>query len=330
VQSYSSAKKYVNDTLKKTQEKAPAPNEAIQWLRGTANSYAGLIPGAKQYVDGTFDELEKISQDHKDEVNKIVQDAYKQLADITKKEGASVAGVVQAWQVLQSAAKDVGALAKDVGSDVMQRHPEVQEKFGGKFNELKRMGDQYGPEAKKKVDETWNQVQDAVKGGVGIGSIDQIRKIIEEKIQDVRKLGDQAWDKGLEQAKPYLDKAPKVKEFVEQNKDKLKNSNLNDLWKQVQQAAESGDTKDLEKFAREKADQASQSMGGGSLDKYFQMIPNAGDIGSKFQQLKEVGDKHGDRAEALLKEAFEDIKKVLEKKLDEGKKIADDAAKDAK
>lgn len=330
VNSFSSAKKYVDDTLRKTTEKAPAPNEAVQWLRQTASGYAGLIPGAQQYVDTTFDELEKVSKDHKDEVNKIVQDAYKELSKISKEEGASIGAVAKAWQVLQSAAKDVAELAKDVGQDVMKRHPEVQEKFGGKFDELKKMGDQYGPEAKKKVDETWNQIQDVVKGGIGVGSLDQIRKIIEEKIQDVRKLGDQAWDKGLEQAKPYLDKAPKVKEFVEKNKDKLKNSNLNDLWDQVRKAAESGDTKDLEKLAKEKADQASQQLGGGSLDQYFKMIPNAGDIGQKFQDLKQIGDKHGEKAEKLLKEAFEDIKKVLEKKLDEGKKIADEAKEDAK
>merc|ERR1712098_664508 len=184
------------------------------------------------------DELDQISKEHKDEVNKIVQGSYDELKQITKEKGASMEGLMKAWQVLQSAAKQIGSLAGDVGKDVLNRHPEVQDKFGGKFNELKRMGDQYGPEAKKKVDETWNQVQDALKGGIGVGSLDQVRKIIEEKIQDVRQIGDQAWDKGMEQAKPYLDKSPQVKEFVEKNKDKLKNSNLNELWDQVQQAAQ--------------------------------------------------------------------------------------------
>merc|ERR1712098_26459 len=276
------------------------------------------------------DELDQISKEHKDEVNKIVQGSYDELKQITKEKGASMEGLMKAWQVLQSAAKQIGSLAGDVGKDVLNRHPEVQDKFGGKFNELKRMGDQYGPEAKKKVDETWNQVQDALKGGIGVGSLDQVRKIIEEKIQDVRQIGDQAWDKGMEQAKPYLDKSPQVKEFVEKNKDKLKNSNLNELWDQVQQAAQKGDTADLEKFAKEKADQASQHFGGGSLEQYFKMLPNSGEIGSKFQQLKEVADKHGDKAQKLLQETFDEVKKVLEKKVDEGQKIAEQASKDAK
>jgi gas vesicle protein len=209
----------------------------------------------------------------------------------------------------------------------MDRHPEVKDKFGGQFQQLKQMGDQYGPEAKKQVDETWRQVQDALKGGVGVGSLNEIRKLIEEKIQDVKKLGDQAWDKGLEQAKPYLDKSPQVKEFVEKNKDKLKNSNLEELWQQVKEAANSGNTADLEKFAKEKAGQAQQSLGGG-LEKYMQMIP--GDLGQKFQQLQQIGEKHGDKAQKLLQETFEEVKKVLEKKVDEGQKIAEEAKKDAK
>ena len=330
VNSFSQTKQYLDDTLKKATEKTPDPNQAIQWLRQTANSYTGFIPGAQQYVDTTFDELDKISKDHKDEVNKIVQKAYNDLKQISEERGASVEGVVRAWQVLQSAAKDIGSLAGDVGKDIIDRHPEVKEKFGGRFDELKRMGDQYGPEAKKKVDETWSQLQDALKGGVGIGSIDQIRRIVEEKIQDVRKLGDQAWDKGMEQAKPYLDKSPQVKEFVEKNKDKLKNSNLDELWQQVRQAAESGSTDGLKKFAEEKAGEARQQFGGANLEQYFQMLPGSGEIGSKLQQLKDIGDRHSDKAQQLLQETFEEVKKVLEKKVDEGKKIAEDASKEAK
>jgi hypothetical protein len=41
---YSAEKKY-EDTLKKSMEKMPEPNEATQWLRETATSYAGFIPG---------------------------------------------------------------------------------------------------------------------------------------------------------------------------------------------------------------------------------------------------------------------------------------------
>ena len=117
---------------------------------------------------------------------------------------------------------------------------------------------------------------------------------------------------------------------MEKNKDNLKNSNLNELWEQVQKAAQSGNTQDLEKFAKEKAGKASKSLGGGNLEQYFQMLPNGGEIGSKLQQLKDIGEKHGDKAQQLLQETFDEVKKVLEKKASEGQKIAEEAKKDAK
>src|SRR3954447_10464065 len=42
-----SAKKKFDDALKKSIGKKPEPNEAIQWLRETATSYAAFIPGGR-------------------------------------------------------------------------------------------------------------------------------------------------------------------------------------------------------------------------------------------------------------------------------------------
>jgi hypothetical protein len=330
VNTISSTKKQFENALKKTTEAAPEPDQAIQWLRKSASGYTGLIPGAQQYVDGAFDELESIKKEHGQEADKIVKDAYNDLRKISG-DGVSMEALTKAWEVLQTAGKRIKDLAGDVGTDLLEKNPQLKEQFGGKFQELKRMGDQYGPEAKKQVDETWNQVQDVVKGGVGVGTFDQIRKLIEEKIQKVQQLGDQAWDKGIEQAKPYLDKSPKVKEFVEKNRDKLKNANLSELWQKVKDAAQSGDTSDLESFAKQKAKDAQQSFGGGQgMEQYLKMIPGGEDVSGKLRQLWELSEKHGDKAEKLIKEAFEEVKGVLEKKVDEGKNLADEASKDAK
>ena len=330
VNTIDSTKKQFENALKRTTENAPEPDQAIQWLRKSASGYAGLVPGAQQYVDSVFDELESIKKEHGQEADKIVKDAYTDLKKISG-DGMTMETLTKAWQVLQDAAKKIKDLAGDVGSDLMENSPQLKEKFGGKLDELKKMGDSYGPEAKKQVDETWSQVQDVVKGGLGVGSFDKIRKLIEDKIQKVQQLGDQAWDKGMEQAKPYLDKSPQVKEFVEKNKDKLKNANLNELWQKVKDAAQSGDTSDLEKFAKEKASDAQQSLGGGQgMEQYLKQIPGGEDFSNKLRQLYELGEKHGDKAENLIKEAFEEVKGVLEKKVDEGKKLADDAKKDAK
>jgi len=214
----------------------------------------------------------------------------------------------------------------------MINHPDLKKKVGGNLDQLKSMGDQYGPEAKKKVDETWDQVKNILKGGVGLGTADQLRKLVQDKIQEVKKLGDQAWQKGMEQASPALDKAPKVKELVEQNKDKLMQGDLSQLWEKVQQAAKSGDTGDLESFVKETVQKGKDKAGGGSgggLEQYINMIPGGSEIMPKLQQLQELAQKHGDEAEKLAKDAFKEIQDVLSKKVDEGQKLADKAKKDA-
>ena len=42
---------------------------------------------------------------------------------------------------------------------------------------------------------------DILKGGVGAVTVDQLRRLIQDKTQEERKLADPAWQKGLEQAK---------------------------------------------------------------------------------------------------------------------------------
>lgn len=134
----------------------------------------------------------------------------------------------------------------------------------------------------------------------------------------------------MEQAKPHLEKSPQVKDFVEKNKDALKGGNLSQLWEKVQDATKSGDVSDLENMVKDQVSHAKESFGGKGLEQYLKMIPGGEDVSGKLRQLYEVGEKHGDKAEQLLKEAFEEVKGVLEKKVNEGQKLADEAKKDAK
>jgi hypothetical protein len=110
--------------------------------------------------------------------------------------------------------KRIGDLASDSVDDILNSHPILKNKLGGSIDQLKYMDDQFGPEAKKIVDETWKRVQDILKGGVGVGTADQLRRLIQDKTQEVRRLADQAWQKGLEQTKPYLGYSPKAWELV--------------------------------------------------------------------------------------------------------------------
>ena len=57
--------------------------------------------------------------------------------------------------------------------------------------------------------------------GVQAGTAMQAYSLLQEKIQKLQLMGQKAFNQGWEQLKPMLDKNPKVKEFVEQNKDAL-------------------------------------------------------------------------------------------------------------
>jgi len=283
-----------------------------------------MIPGASGYVDSAFDDLEKVREKHGQEVDSVVRETYDELKEVTKA-GVSFEAVTQAWGVLQKCFKRIGSLAADASEDILNNHPQLKEKVGPRINQLKQMGDQYGPEAKKQVDETWKQVQDVLKGGFSMETVSRVQKLVQDKTEELKKYGDQAWQKGMEQAKPMLDKQPELKKLVEENKEKLLQGNLGELWQKVQQ----GDTDDIQKFVKEQVSNA-QSQAGGSFEHIFSMIPGGNEIMPKIQQLQELSQKHGQDAEKLVKSAIDDIKSVLQKKVEEGQKLKDKAAADAK
>ena len=87
-------------TLKETTEKVPEPDEAIQWLRDTAMKYAGYVPGGKEYMNNTFDDIGAIQREHGNEVNAIVKEASDRLKDIGE-EGVNLETVPKVWDVIE-------------------------------------------------------------------------------------------------------------------------------------------------------------------------------------------------------------------------------------
>lgn len=283
-----------------------------------------MIPGASQYVDQAFSDIEKLQKNHGDKVNDIINNTYKELKDVTKS-GASMAAATQAWDVLQKCFKQLADLAGDAAEDLINEHPELKEKIGGGYKQLKNMAEQYGPEAKQQAEETYKQVQEVLKGGLSSANIEKARKLVEEKTQELKKYGDKAWDEGLKKAQPVLDKYPDLKETVEKNKDKLLQGDLGSLWSKVQESAKSGNVDDLKKFVQDQVSKAGESASGGmgGLENFLNGILGGSgkELSSKFSQLQELSQKHGKEAEDLIKGAFEDVKKVLEKKVEEGKSL---------
>lgn len=306
-------------------EKAPEPNEALKWFRQTVISYAAFIPGGKSYVDAAFNDLDKIEQKHRGELDKIVSNAYNDMREATKS-GLTMETAAKTWEILQKYMAQIGELAGEASNEIMDNHPELKEKVGGNIDELKKLAKQYGPEAQKELDNTYSQIKDIVAGGVGIEAINKARKLVQEKIEKVQSLGDEAWKKGMEEAKPYLDKSPEIKKLVEENADSLKKGNFKDLYEKIK----SGDMGDLEKYVKQAAEKASNTGVGKNVQEYIKMIPGGSEIIPKLQKLQQVAEKRGDEAEKILKETYNEISEILSKKAEDVEQLAEKAKKDAK
>ncbi|KAI0431401.1 hypothetical protein F5Y09DRAFT_304815 [Xylaria sp. FL1042] len=317
------------EAAKKLQGQTPDVDGAIRYMKEFAYSYVSWVPGGRQYVDTVFKDVETLKENHRDEASQIVSDAYRQFQDLSKS-GLSLETASKAYNILSDISKKFENLAGSALTDTLNNHPQAKEKLGGSIDQLKEMGENYGPEAKKQVDQTWDEAKEILGGGVSAANLDRVRRLVEDKIQQVKKLGDEAWKKGLEEAKPYLDKNPKVKELIEKNASALKQGNVKEVFDQAKKAVESGDTGALEDYvnkARSKGEQAASSLG---IDQYFKMIPSGSEILEKVNQLREVAEKHKDEGENLLKETTDELKQVLEKKSERAREIAEKAERDAK
>ncbi|KAK8117946.1 uncharacterized protein PG998_006227 [Apiospora kogelbergensis] len=331
----SEANKTYEQAAKKLQEKTPDADQAYNYVKEFCYSYVGWFPGGRQYVDMAFKDLETVRENNKDEADKLVNDAYKQFQGLAKS-GLSLETARKAYDMLADLSVKLGNLASNSIGDIMDNHPDLKKQIGPHVDQLKQMGDQYGPEAKKQVNETWQQVADIFKGGFSAASVDKARKLIQEKMEKVKKLGDQAWTKGIEQAKPYLDKYPEAKKLLEENEDALKQGNTTELFKQLSTSLEKKDFSGFEKYVKQTVDdvkskgqKAGQSFGL-DLDSYFQMIPQGGEILPKLKQMKEVAEKHQEEGQKLLKETMDEIKQVLDKKSQRAQEIIDKAKKESK
>ena len=71
-----------------------------------------------------------MQQNHQGEVEKVVNETYKELKEATKS-GMNVEMATKTWEILQDAVGKLGELAKDSAGEVLDNHPEMKEKFGG-------------------------------------------------------------------------------------------------------------------------------------------------------------------------------------------------------
>lgn len=319
----------------------PDTDEAVGKIKEVCYSYVAWVPGGRQYVDAAFNDLAAIRESHSEEVDKIVSETYREFQDIART-GLSIEAASKAYDALASLAKKLASLSGGAADQILTRHPQLKEKVGPPIDQVKRLGAQYGPEARKLVDNTWSQINDIMASGFSNESADKVRKLLDDRTQQLRHIGDGLWEKGLEQAKPYLDKGPRLRELVMSNQDILKEGNVTDLFKQIQNLGEVGDTDKLEDYVKQAIDKAKSAgrgvppaaAGGGSssISALGQFLgASSGDTGRKLQEnidlLTEVVDKHSAEGRELLEETKNDLRTVLQEKANKARKIVDQTQK---
>ena len=318
-----------NEYSRQLSQSSPEPSEALKGLRNIARSYSFFIPGARGYVDAFFDDIEAIHKKHSQEVDSIIAEAYSELKEAIGSDGLTVTSAQKTRNIFQKHAKRLGDLVGDATDDILNNHPALKEKVGGNIDELKQMGDRYGPEAKKQIDETYHQIGDILKKGISASTIPQVQSLVQDKVQKVQGLGSKRWDQNMEKAKPYLDKFPQAKKLIDDNKERLKQGNAQELFGKIKNVAQSGNTDTLEEYVRKTANQVSDSTsdgGGGGLEQYLSKIPGGDEIFPQLTTLYQIAQNHGGDAENISNDTVKEIEDLLKKKVGE----AQDLAKQAK
>lgn len=233
------------------QQMTPDKDDVVSQIRSVADRYAAWIPGGKEFVDRSFKDVEDIRKKHGKEFDEIARATYDELREAADKKGTSLDILNDIWQILSKRLSQLSGLAGDAAQQILDNHPEAKEKLGGSFDQLKDLGDRLGPEAKKQVEDTFKEASKIASAGFSADAATRIYKLVQDKKQQLQKLGDQSWQSGLEQIKPLLEKNETVKKLFEENIDTLKSGHVTDVLDKVRTAVQSGSTGGLENYIKE-------------------------------------------------------------------------------
>ncbi|KAI0930627.1 hypothetical protein AcV5_007291 [Taiwanofungus camphoratus] len=362
VEASKAAQQYYQQAKEVIVEKAPKnPNEMIQFLRSTAKSYTGLIPGASSYIDKSFDTLDELHKTHGEEMDKILQSAYDEIKRILdeKDSGMNMETGMKVAEVLRRRMGELQEVGKSAGQDVFKalgdQYPEITEKLGGGYENLKAMAEKSGPEAKKILDDTTQQVKDMFTKGFSLDRLNEARELIQTKTAEVRKLAESssqdAWDKAVQQASPYLDKLPEIKKLIDENASKFmvagaaQGAAAQEVFTKVREAAEEGvagnkqKMKELQDFIVKKAKEAQEKGSGGiekgwqTLKEWIKTMPGGEEALKKvpdMEALVKLTQEGDDKAKKLAQETYEEILKVLQEKGNKAKDLSGKMKEDEK
>ncbi|KAI0373383.1 hypothetical protein BV20DRAFT_989057 [Pilatotrama ljubarskyi] len=360
------ASDYYQQTKAAIAEKAPKnPNEALDYLRDIARSNLALIPGARPHIDAIFDTLDDLRASHGDEVNRILSDGYEEVRVIVQDNGSGmdVATALKIYDVLRRQSAQLQELGEKAGKDAFgslsERYPQLSEKLGGGYDELKRLAETKGPEAKKMYEETSQQLKDIFSKGFSQESLDQARQLIQSKTAEVRKIAQQtsqdAWNRAMKEASPYLDKVPEIKQILTENQDKFiaagaatlsgGNSSAQEIFQRVKEVAQDDAAKNKEKlkelreFVQKKAEEAEQQgtarleRGWESLQEWVRAMPGGEEALKRVPDVKvfvKVSQDRREDAKKLAQETYEAVLQVLEEKGQKAQQLSEEVKEDTK
>ncbi|KZT55864.1 hypothetical protein CALCODRAFT_337705 [Calocera cornea HHB12733] len=319
-------------------EKVPSTSEALDYLRKTAQAYAVFIPGGKQYVDTTFDTLEEARQTHGQEVDQIVKGTYDEIKKVVDAGSADFDTAQKVAGILAKRGKELAKVAQKASGDLLDKYPGAKDKLGAAYSQLESFAKGRGEEGKKALQEVRQQLGEMFqKGGASTDEvIAKAKEVLSSKQADLKGAGDKAWQAGMDQAKPYLDKVPELRKALEQNKDALAaavSGGSADVWDRVKKVAEAGKkdqgkaVEEFKQWAKEKGEEAKQGgeEGWDKLEDLIKQIPGG------QTKYTEAFKKKAPEAQKVAEEALNDIINVLKekgKKIEElGKETKDEAQK---
>ncbi|KAK4704229.1 hypothetical protein P7C70_g1985, partial [Phenoliferia sp. Uapishka_3] len=344
---------------------APSPKDALHLLKSIATPYVAAIPGGSAALDASVGQLEGLLEKHGDEVAEIVK---KTMGDVKAAIGDPKEGGEKIMKAVEETMKKIGELSQGQLDKVLEKNPEWKKAVGGGMEELKKLSDAHGPEARKLATSTYSEASAIVaKGGLNAETLEAVQKLIKEKSAQVTKLakdsGKDAYEAASKAAGPALEKMPDIKKLVDEKLgglgDVIGSDNVKvvkELYAELEKIGKSGKSpeemakqakklveekvgtlEELKSKAGEAAGQAKDAAGGGGekLAKYAAGIPGIGALGKllggeDLEALKNLAEKHGAEAEKLLESTYDEIKAVLKKKAEEAKKVGSEAAGDVK
>ncbi|KAI0743833.1 hypothetical protein C8Q80DRAFT_1183375 [Daedaleopsis nitida] len=355
---------YYQQTKDAVAANAPnSPNEALTQLRNFAQSYLVMIPGARSHIDAVFDTVDQLHESHGEEVDRLVSGTYQELRDIVRDANTvDAAMAMKILEVLRKRSSELQELGKKAGKDAFgslsEKYPQLSEKLGGGYDEFKKLVEAHGPEAKKMYEDTSRQISEIFSKGFSQDSIDQARRLIQSKTEELRKVAQSssqaAWDGALKEAAPYLDKFPELKQLLNENADKFiaagaatmtgGSSGTQEVFARIKEAAQ-GDLKNKDKMkelrdfvqakARDAEDSGSQQLERGweSLQQWIRAMPGGEDALKRMPDVKvfvKVSQEKSEDAKKLAKETYEAVLEVLEEKGKKAKRLSEEVQQDAK